>query len=56
MTPERWREVEADLPVHHGSGAGLRSAYLVEACRGDEDLRREVESLLELNGCARSGR
>jgi Family of unknown function (DUF6130) len=28
---------------------GLRAAYLVRACQGDEQLRREVDSLLALN-------
>lgn len=46
MTPERWRKVEelfhaaADLP------ASQQSAHLTEACGPDEELRREVASLL----------
>jgi len=46
MTSQRWRQVEA---VYHSAadrGLGERSAFLDEACRGDEELRREVESLL----------
>ena len=46
MTPERWRQVEA---LYHRAAArplGARAAWLAEACGGDADLRREVESLL----------
>ena len=48
MTPERWQQVEhvcqeaLDLP------AAEREAFLGRACRGDADLRWEVESLLKL--------
>src|SRR4029434_8627370 len=43
---ERWQQVER---LYHASlerGAEGRAAFLVEACAGDEGLRREVESLL----------
>ena len=46
MTPERWKRTEE---LYHGAHAlppSERAAFLVEACRGDEALRREVESLL----------
>jgi Tol biopolymer transport system component len=46
MTPDRWRLV-ADVyesALEHEPAA--RRAFLVEACRDDSDLRREVESLL----------
>ena len=46
MTPERWHRVEA---LYHGAYArpmGERSAFLAEACGGDDALRRDVESLL----------
>jgi serine/threonine-protein kinase len=47
MTPERWRRIEA---VYHAAlecdPGQQRQAYLADACAGDEDLRREVESLL----------
>ena len=50
MKPERWEQVaqlhRAALE-HEGSA---RSAFLREACAGDEDLRREVESLLAYDG------
>lgn len=47
MDPERWQRIEqlyhSALPLE----AGARSAFLREACAGDEELRREVESLLD---------
>ena len=47
MTSERWRQVEA---LYHSASEreqSLRSAFLNEACRGDEELRHQVESLLD---------
>jgi serine/threonine protein kinase len=50
MKPERWQEVErlyhtcVELPAHE------RSGFLAQACGGDDDLRREVESLLNSRG------
>ena len=50
MKPERWRQV-ADL---HSAALefepSARKSFLAEACAGDEDLRREVESLLTFDG------
>lgn len=46
MGPERWRQVEQLYHQALEQEAGSRAAFLIEACRGDEDLRREVESLL----------
>jgi eukaryotic-like serine/threonine-protein kinase len=46
MTPERWREVEEVYNSTMEREPALRSAYLAEACGDDEDLRREVESLV----------
>src|SRR5271170_4474176 len=46
MTSERWRQVEA---LYHSASErepSGRTAFLNEACNGDEELRREVESLL----------
>ena len=46
MKPERWEQVAQIYSAaleHEGSE---REAFLREACGGDEDLRREVESLL----------
>jgi serine/threonine protein kinase len=44
--PDRWRQIEE---LYHGAmerDSEERSAFLAEACAGDEALRREVESLL----------
>jgi serine/threonine protein kinase/Tol biopolymer transport system component len=52
MTPDRWREVDRiwnavlERPEHE------RTAAVAELCAGDEDLRREVESLLASLGQA----
>lgn len=46
MTSERWRQIEL---VYHAAlerQAQGRAEYLAEACQGDDDLRKEVESLL----------
>src|SRR5215831_16567617 len=46
MKSERWREIEE---LYHRAQAwegDAREAFLKEACDGDEELRREVESLL----------
>ena len=45
MKPERWRHIEQlwDAAVERDN---QRAAFLNEACAGDEELRREVESLL----------
>ena len=46
MTPDRWRQVEQ---IYHSTlecEESQRSSLLKEACGGDEELRREVESLL----------
>ncbi len=47
MTPDRWRQIEQ---VYHAAlerEEGQRAAYLRQACAGDDELHREVESLLE---------
>jgi serine/threonine protein kinase/tetratricopeptide (TPR) repeat protein len=46
MEQQRWRQIEQ---IYHSAkewDTDRRHAYLTEACRGDEDLRREIESLL----------
>ena len=47
MTPERWSEVERLYHAARGRPAGQREVFLAEACAGDAELRREVESLLD---------
>lgn len=46
MTPERWQQVGH---LYHSAlerDPDRRAAFLIEACAGDDELRREVESLL----------
>jgi serine/threonine-protein kinase len=47
MDTSDWQRVEEVFHEASKLGAGERGAYLTEACRGDEPLRREVESLVE---------
>jgi eukaryotic-like serine/threonine-protein kinase len=46
MNPERFQEVEKLYHAARELEPNQRSAFLAEACGGDEELRREVESLL----------
>jgi serine/threonine protein kinase len=49
MTPQRFQRIEI---LYHSAlerEPGERSAFLAEACQGDDALRREVESLLAQN-------
>ncbi len=46
MKSERWEQVEALYHSALGRQPGERDAFLAEACQGDDELRREVESLL----------
>ena len=46
MTPERWQQVKQLFNSALEREQNQRSAFLAEACRGDEYLRSEVESLL----------
>ena len=47
MTKERWRQIEAVFAEAVELPADESRAYLDEVCTGDEELRREVELLLE---------
>jgi serine/threonine protein kinase/tetratricopeptide (TPR) repeat protein len=47
MTPERWRQVNQLFHSALEREQSQRVAFLAEACAGDEDLRRQVESLIE---------
>ena len=52
MEPERWRRVER---LYHSAAkmpADRRSAFLEEHCQGDEELRKEVASLLSFESSA----
>ncbi len=46
MDPARWRRVEEIYQAAADRHPEERAAFLAMACSGDEDLRREVESLL----------
>jgi serine/threonine protein kinase/Tol biopolymer transport system component len=50
MTSERWRQVEALFNAALEQKPDRREPFLAEACRGDIELRQEVESLLWQNG------
>ena len=50
MNPERWEKVAQLHRAALEREGSERSAFLREACGGDEDLRREVESLLSYEG------
>ena len=46
MTSERWREIETLYRSALQTERKERVAFLAQACGRDEDLRRELESLL----------
>ena len=46
MTPERWAQVDQLLASVLEQPNAERAAFLAKACTGNEELRREVESLL----------
>src|SRR5687767_10876398 len=46
MTPERWQRVEELYHAAYARPIAERAAFLAQACREDEALRRQVESLL----------
>ena len=47
MSPDRWRQVESLYHSALDREEPARDAFLREACREDEELRREVQSLLD---------
>jgi len=49
MTPERWRVIDAILRASLSCELAQRDAFVAEACGDDEDLRREVASLLAVH-------
>jgi serine/threonine protein kinase len=50
MSPERWQQIEAVFQTAADLPTVDRRAYLDQACASDEDLRSEVESLLDSEG------
>src|SRR5262245_28776115 len=49
---DRWERVESIYHAALERDPDTRVAYLEEACRGDEELRNEVDSLLRFDGPA----
>src|SRR5260370_30652899 len=47
MAPERWRQIEDIFNAVLEREPGVRPAFLENACRGDEALRRQGEALLQ---------
>jgi Tol biopolymer transport system component len=50
IDPDHWEQIEQ---VYHAAlerAPGLRGAFLAEACKGDQELQREVEALLTQEG------
>jgi hypothetical protein len=52
MDPIRWQQIEQLYQAALEQEPGQRDAFLGEVCGDDEDLRREVESLLAQSGSA----
>src|SRR5215472_12846047 len=52
MTPERLRQIQELYLSAWNRDPGTRPEFLSDACGSDEDLRREVETLLAESGCA----
>jgi serine/threonine protein kinase len=46
VTPERWKQIERVFEEAIDLPSGARPAFLERTCQGDEEMRREVESLL----------
>ncbi len=46
MKPERWQKIDEIFHAALQYKPDERKAFIEEACRGDEELRRELESLL----------
>ena len=46
MSPERWQQIEEIYHAALARAVEERVAFLNQACAGDEELRREVESLI----------
>jgi len=50
MTPERYQRVVEIFQAASNRGADIRSAFVAEACAGDNDLRSDVEAMLAADG------
>jgi len=47
VTPERWRQISAIFNAAKQRDPVDRAGFVVDACRGDDTLRRDVSSLLQ---------
>ena len=54
MTPERWRQIESLFVQAVDRPPSERDLFLDELCQGDDELRRELESLLACDDPDRS--
>ena len=54
MTPERWQQIDKLVEQALEQESSVRADFIDEACAGDDELRREVESLLAAHGQASS--
>ncbi len=52
MTQDRLQQIQDLYSSARALETGKRAEFVADACRGDEELRREVESLLAQNGAA----
>src|SRR5262245_55731269 len=50
MNPERWKQIDELLSTALDLDVEKRAAFLEKACDGDDELRKEVESLLASDG------
>jgi Tol biopolymer transport system component/predicted Ser/Thr protein kinase len=50
MDPKRWQQIEQLYHAALEQEPSQRDGFLIEVCIGDDDLRREVESLLAQSG------
>jgi serine/threonine protein kinase len=55
MDPERWQVISQLFDAALAREGSARARFLDEACAGDSDLRREVESLLAQTSARRDG-
>jgi len=46
MTPDRWRDINELFHAALAIDSKNRDVYLAEACKGDVELRLEVENLI----------
>lgn len=49
MTPERWQQIDQLLQEALERNPAERATFLAAACDGDDELRREVDSLLDFH-------